>query len=64
VDGADGRTGARAAPRVVSASEDGTGVVTRPGRLKTVTTATATTSTMTYALVPIVKVNSKRMKTT
>ena len=54
--GAAGQIGAHAAPRVVSASEDGTGVATHPGRPRTVTTATATTLTMTYALAPIVTV--------
>jgi len=59
VDGADGRTGVRAAPRVVSASGEGTGVATHPGRLKMGITVTATTSTMTHALAPTVRVNSK-----
>ena len=58
-DGAGGRTGARAAPRVESASGDGTGVATHPGRLKMGITVTATTSTMTHALAPTVRVNSK-----
>jgi len=56
-DGAAGRTGARVAPHVVSASGDGTGVATHPGRLHAGTTVTATTSTMTYALVPTVRVS-------
>jgi len=56
VDGAAGRTGARAAPRAVWASADGTGVATHPGRLRTEITATAITSTMTSALGLIVMV--------
>jgi len=55
-DGADGRTGARAAPRVVSASGDGAGVATTPRRPMMALTATATTTIMNYALVPIVMV--------
>jgi len=56
-DGAVGRIGAPAAPRVVSASEDGTGVVTTPRRPMMAFTATATTTIMKYALAPIVTVS-------
>jgi len=56
-DGAAGRTGARVAPRAASASGDGIGVATHPGRLHAGTTAMATTLTMTYALVQTVRVS-------
>jgi len=55
--GAIGQSGPRAAQRAASASGDGTGVATRPGRLRAATTATATTSTMKSALDPIVMVS-------
>ena len=54
--GADGQTGAPAAPCAGLASGDGTGVATIPGRPMAVIHAMATTSIMTYAWAPIVMV--------
>jgi len=57
-DGEHGRTGASVAPRVVSASGDGTETATHLGRRKTGTLATETTSTMTFVMAPNAKVSS------
>jgi len=55
-DGADGQTGAPAAPRAGLASGDGTGVATIPGRHMVAIHAIATTSITKYAWAPIVRV--------
>ena len=57
VDGADGQTGGSVALRAVSGSGDEIGVATVHGHREMAITVTATTSIMTFALEPNVKVN-------
>jgi len=57
VDGAGGQTGGSVALRAVSDSGDETGVATTRGHREMAITVTATTSIMTFALEPNVKVN-------